>query len=183
MGKVIGGATLSLDGFASDPTGDVSALYPDLANFTQTEELEEEMRTTGAVILGRRSYEMGEPDSYADSYEYQVPIFVVTHHVPAKPPKRNDRLYFTFVTDGIESAVAQAKAAAGDKNVVVIGGSVNQQAINAGLVDELHIGIMPVMLGGGLRQFEQIDLTRLKLEKIRVFEAGPRTEIWFRVVK
>ncbi len=183
MGKVIGGMTLSLDGFASDPTGDVSQLYPDLAALAQAEVLQEEMRLTGAVVMGKRSFEMGDPDWYADGYEYQVPIFVVTHHVPAKQPKSNDRLRFIFVTDGIESAVAQAKAAAGDQNVMLIGGSINQQVINAGLCDELHIGIMPILLGGGLRLFEHIDLSRVKLEKIRLFESVVRTDIWFRVLK
>jgi dihydrofolate reductase len=183
MGKVIGGKTLSVDGFASDPNGDVGQLYPDLVNLAQTEVLQEEMRTTGAIVMGKRSFEMGDPDWYADNYEYQVPIFVLTHHMPAKQPRSNGRLRFIFVTDGIESAVAQAKAAAGDKNVLVIGGSINRQVINAALCDELHIGIMPVLLGGGLRLFAGVDLTRLKLEKIRVFDAGPRTDIWFRVVK
>lgn len=183
MAKVVGGMTLSLNGFASDPQGDVSRLYPDLGELRDTEVLQEEIRMTGAVVMGRRSYNMGDPDSFADSYEYQVPIFVLTHHIPEKKPKANDALTITFVTDGIESAITKAKAAAGDKNVMLIGASINQQCLNVGLCDELHIGIMPVLLGGGLRLFEHIDLTRVTLEKIRVFEAGPRTDIWFRVVK
>jgi dihydrofolate reductase len=183
MTKVVGGMTLSLDGFASDPQGGLEALYPDLGNLRSTEMLQEEIRTTGAVVMGRTSYAMGDSDSYADNYEFQVPIFVVTHHVPDHKPKENDRLTITFVTDGIESAVAQAKAAAGDKNVILIGGSVNQQCLNLGLCDELHIGIMPVLLGGGLRLFDHVDLARVTLEKIALFEAGPRTDLWYRVVK
>jgi dihydrofolate reductase len=92
-------------------------------------------------------------------------------------------LTVTFVTDGIESAIAKAKAAASDKNVILIGASVNQQCINAGLCDELHIGIMPVLLGSGLRMFEHIDVARVALEKIRIFESGARTDIWFRVTQ
>ena len=65
----------------------------------------------------------------------------------------------------------------------VIGGSINQQCLNAGLCDELHIGIMPVLLGGGLRLFEHVDLAHITLEKIRMFEAGARTDLWFRVVR
>src|SRR5215813_4709361 len=121
MGKVIGGMTLSLDGFASDPHGDVSRLYPDLADLRYTEMLQEEIRTTGAVVMGRNSYNMGDPDSFAENYEFQVPIFVVTHHVPAKKPKETKALTITFVIDGVESAIAKAKAAAGDKDVVLIG--------------------------------------------------------------
>lgn len=183
MAKVIGGMTLSLDGFASDKNGNVTMLYPDLAELRNTEMLQEEIRTTGAVVLGRKSYNMGDPDSFADSYEYQVPLFVLTHHVPEKKPKENDKLTITFVTDGIESVIAKAKAAAGDKNVVLIGASINQQCINAGLCDELHIGIMPILLGDGLRLFEHVNIADVKLEKIRIFEAGPRTDIWFRIVK
>ena len=86
------------------------------------------------------------------------------------------------MTAGIERAIASAKAAAGEKNVILIGASINQQCLNAGLCDELHIGIMPVLLGGGLRLFEQMDLARFALEKIRLFEAGERTDLWFRVI-
>lgn len=183
MGKVIGGMTHSLDGFVADAHGSVGRLYPDLGELGQTEMLQEEIRTTGAVVMGRHSFNMGDPDSFADSYEYQVPIFVLTHHVPEKKPKENESLTVTFVTDGIESAIARARAAAGDKNIIVLGASTNQQLINAGLCDELHIGIMPVLLGSGLRMFEHIDVTHIALEKIRLFESGARTDIWFRVTK
>jgi len=183
MGKVVGGMTLSLDGFVSDPHGDVSRLYPDLSELQKTEMLQEEIRTTGAVVMGRHSYNMGDPDSFADNYEFQVPIFVLTHHIPEKKPKETKMLSVTFVTDGVESAIAKAKAAAGDKNVILIGASINQQCINAGLCDELHIGIMPVLFGDGLRLFEHMDVARITLEKVKVFESGARTDIWLRVVK
>ena len=183
MGKVIGGMTLSLDGFASDPHGDVSCLYPDLNELHETEMLQEEIRTTGAVVMGRRSFYMGDPDLYLEDYEYQVPIFVLTHQIPEKKPKETQNLTVTFVTDGILSAITQAKAAAGDKNVMLIGASVNQQCINAGLCDELHFGILPVLLGGGLRYFEHVDVEKIKLEKIRIFEAGERTDLWFRIIR
>jgi dihydrofolate reductase len=183
MGKVIGGMTFSLDGFVSDPHGDVTRLYPDLGELGKTEMLQEEIRTTGAVVMGRHSYNMGDPDSFADSYEFQVPIYVLTHHVPEKKPRDNKNLSVIFVTDGVEKAIAKAKASAGDKNVMLIGADTNQQCINLGLCDELHIGIMPVLLGGGLRFFEHIDLTKIALEKIKLFETGERTDIWYRVVK
>lgn len=183
MGKVVGGMTFSLDGFVSDPHGDVSRLYPDLDELRSTEMLQEEIRTTGAVVMGRGSYNMGDPDSFADHYEYQVPIFVLTHHIPEKKPKENQALTITFVTGGVDSALTQAQAAAGNKNVLLIGASINQQCLNLGLCDELHIGIMPVLLGGGLRFFAHVDVTRIALEKSRLFEAGARTDIWFRVVK
>ena len=85
MGNVIIGASMSLDGFMNDRHGDVSRLYPDFEALRRTEMLQEEIRTTGAVVMGRRSYDMGEGD--LTDYEYQVPIFVLTHHVPEKGPK------------------------------------------------------------------------------------------------
>src|SRR5207302_6837561 len=122
MGKVIFGATMSLDGFMNDRNGDVNRLYPDLQALRSTEMLQEEIRTTGAVVMGRRAYDMAEGD--LTDYEYQVPIFVLTHHVPEKVAKgENERLTFTFVTDGVESALEKAKEAAGDENVMVIGGA------------------------------------------------------------
>ncbi len=146
MGNVIIGTTMSLDGFMNDRNGDVSRLYPDFEALHKTEMLQEEIRTTGAVVMGRRAYDMAEGD--LTGYEYQVPIFVLTHHVPAKGPKgENDRLTVTFVTGGIESAIAKAKAAAGDKQVTVVGGAQTaQQCLRAGLVDEIHMGIVPDLL-------------------------------------
>src|ERR1051326_3425536 len=147
MRNVIVGATISLDGFMNDRNGDVSRLYPDFEALHKTEMLQEEIRTTGAVVMGRRAYDMAQGD--LTGYEYQVPIFILTHHVPAKGPKgENGRLTVTFVTDGIESAIAKARAAAGDKQVTVVGGAQTaQQCLRAGLVDEIHIGIVPVFLG------------------------------------
>ncbi|MCE8425421.1 MAG: hypothetical protein J5U17_06545 [Candidatus Methanoperedens sp.] len=80
-----------------------------------------------------------DPDWFAGNYEYQVPIFVLTDKAPKKHPKETDKLTFTFVTDGIKNAIRQAKAAAGDKNVTIIGRVATvQQVLNAGFADELH---------------------------------------------
>ncbi len=90
MGKIIVGATLSLDGFMNDRHGEVSRLYPDLEALRRTEMLQEEIRTTGAVVMGRRAYDMAAGD--LTDYEYQVPIFVLTHHIPEKRAKgENDQ--------------------------------------------------------------------------------------------
>ncbi|MDQ3248314.1 MAG: dihydrofolate reductase family protein [Chloroflexota bacterium] len=183
MAKVILGVTMSLDGFINDRDGKVDSLYPDLDELRNTETLQEAIKNTGAVVMGRRAYAMGDPDEYVGNYEFQVPIFVLTHHVPQKLPKQDDKLTFTFVSDGIESTIVQAKAAAGDKDVQVIGGAnTAQQLINAELADELQISIMPVLLGDGLRFFEHVDPKQMKLEKIKVVESAARTDIWFRVV-
>jgi dihydrofolate reductase len=184
MGKVIVGTTMSLDGFINDRNGDVSRLYPDLEALRKTELLAEAIEMTGAVVMGRRAYAMGDPDAYADAYEYQVPIFVLTHAVPEKRPKEKDRLTFIFVTSGIERAIEQAKTAAGDKHVMVIGGAnTAQQCIQAGLCDEIQIGIVPVLLGKGLRFFEYSGGKPIELERMRVMESPERTDLWFRIIK
>src|SRR5437762_1119149 len=154
MGNVIVGATMSLDGFMSDRNGEVSRLYPDLEALRRTEMLQEEIRTTGAVVMGRRAYDMAEGD--LTDYEYQVPIFVLTHHVPEQAVKgENDQLTLTFVTTGIERAIDLAKAAAGDKHVMVVGGAKTaQQCLRGGPVDEIQMVIAAVLLREAQRLFE-----------------------------
>ena len=185
-GKIVIGMTTSLDGFINDRKGSVEVLYPNLQSLRDTEPLSESIRDTGAVVMGRNSFEMVEdPDWFAGNYEYQVPIFVLTHNHPKKMPKQTDTLTFTFVTDGIESAVQQAMAAAGDKEVNIIGAASSmRQCLNVGLADELHVDIMPVLLGGGLRPFEDIRAESIQLERIKVMELpGGRTHLRFRIIK
>ena len=183
MGNIIIGATMSLDWFMNDRHGDVSRLYSDFEALRRTEMLQEEIRTTGAVVMGRRAYDMAQGD--LTGYEYQVPIFVLTHHIPQQRVKgENDRLTVTFVTDGIQSAIEKAKAAAGDTHVMGVGGAnTAQQCLRAGLVDEIHIGIVPVLFGEGLRFFDPLVNEQMQLERTRVFESHTRTDLWFRVVK
>ena len=184
MGKVVGGMTMSLDGYVNDRDGSVGALYPDLGELDATDMLQESIRNTGAVVMGRHSYDMANGDF--TGYEYQVPIFVITHEAPKKAAKgENDKLKFNFVTEGVKSAYEQAKAAARGKDVTVIGGAnIIQRSLMAGLIDELQIGIMPVLLGSGLRLFDHLAKSQIKLEKIRLIEsAGGRSDIYFRVVK
>jgi dihydrofolate reductase len=189
MTWVIGGMTVSLDGFFEDADGSADALYQDLEALQGTAYLKAIQAETGAGLMGRRTFDMaGDPDSYADSYELQVPLFVVTHRPPDRAPKRNERLFFTFVTDGVEAAVEQAAAAAGDKAVQVVGGAdLNRQLLAAGLVDELRIDVMPVLLGGGRRLFDglfdHLAPGAVHLEKLGVEEAGARTSLKFRVLR
>lgn len=184
MAKVIGGMIMSLDGFVSDRNGSVAQLYPDMDAMREMEHMQESMHLTGAVLMGRRSYDMSNGDF--TGYEYQVPLFVVTHHVPEQVAKgENENMYFTFVTDGVDSAVRQAKAAAGENKVVTVvgGASLNQQLLKAGLLDELQVDIAPVLLGEGLRLFEYLADKQIKLEKIKVTDSSFTTAFHFRVVK
>ncbi len=185
MAKVILGMTMSLDGFINDAEGSVALLYPDLEAWRETEVGRRSIQNTGAVVMGRNAFAMAEdPDWYAGNYEYQVPIFVLTLRPPARHPRETEHLTFTFVTDGIASAIRQARAAAGPKDVNVIGtASITEQCLNAGLADELHVDIMPVLLGGGLRIFEHIRSAPIQLERTRVEELPGRTHIEFRIVK
>lgn len=181
MGKVIAGMTMSLDGFI-----DADKVNPDFEELHDVPSFKQMIERTGAAIMGRHVYEMADPFMWAnDDYEFQIPLFVLTHTPPEKYPQGNGKLSFTFVTDGIESAVAQAKKATGDKDVQIIGGAdIIQQCLNTGVCDELQIDIMPILLGKGLKLFEHLDTERIKLERMKVEETTPiRTSITFKVSK
>ena len=183
MGQVLAGMAISLDGFVQDRDGKTAQLYPAFDEMMASDLMQEQLVTTGAVVMGRNSYHTGSDYS---EYEFQVPLFILTHTVPTTIAKgASDKLSFNFVTDGVESLIYQAKAAAGEKNVVVVGGaSVIQQCLKAGLVDELEITLIPVLLGDGLRLFEHLEDAQIRLEKIKVVELpGGGTDILFRVLK
>ncbi len=170
MRKVILGVTISLDGYAEDSNGSVGALYPDLDLLRNTEVLKASICNTGSVVMAWKEFAMA-PDWFVDNYEYQVPIFVVTDRLPEKHPKESNELTFTFVTEGFEKAVQHAKAAAGNKDVTIIGSaSTTSQIIKAGLADELHLDVIPIFLSGGFRPFEDIGTEQIHVERIRTVE-------------
>ena len=136
------------------------------------------MRTTGAMVAGRRMFDL------AHAWEGQppfAPCFIVTHHVPQEWVKAGSP--FTFVTDGVASAIRQAKLAAGDKNVAVATASITQQCLQAGLLDEIHVDVAPILLGAGIRLFDHLDSVPLELESTWVVAAPGVTHLAFRVVK
>ena len=183
MATVNAGMAISLDGFVADRSGSVARLS-DPAQRRGTDYMNALIEETGAVVLGKRSFEMAaDPDWYVGSYEFQVPIFVVTHQPPEVMPKQDEHLTFTFVTDGVESALAGAKRAAGAKVVQVLGANVIQQALRTGLVDELEVDVFPILLGAGLRLFDDPGLEGVMLKKIGVREIGAITNLRFQVVK
>ncbi len=172
MGKVVLGVTVSLDGFAEDVNRSVGPLYPDLETLDNTEMMKESIRNTGAVVMAWKEFAMAEdPDWFAGNYEYQAPIFVVTGQMPQKHPRETAELTFTFVTDGFESAIRQAKGAAGKKDVNIIGSAgTTQSCLKTRLVDELDVGIIPVFLHNGFRAFEGLDAAPIRLERTKVLE-------------
>jgi dihydrofolate reductase len=205
MGKIRTGHSMSLDGFIAGPNdgpeapmgdggarllawysgGDTEYRLPGTETVfrvsPQTAEiLRETSRTTGALVTGRRTFDLTH--GWGGGHPLGVPVFVLTHTVP-----QEEWVYegspFTFVTDGLESALEQAKAVAGDKDVGVIGASLVQQCIRAGLLDEIHFDLVPVLLGEGVRLFDHLGTEPIELESTRVIEEAGVTHLTFRVVK
>ena len=138
--------------------------------------------------MGRRMFSGGEgpweDDPNADAWwgddpPFRMPVFVLTHHERDQVAKENGTT-FTFVTDGVEAALEQARAAAGDKNVGIAGGAtLVQQYLAAGLVDELQIHLAPVFLGGGVRLFDRLGPNLIELQPTRVIESPSVTHLRF----
>jgi dihydrofolate reductase len=193
MSKVIFDISMSLDGFVTasnvrpeEPMGDGGQRLHEWAfgeDERNRELLAEAVNFVGAVIAGRRTYALSVPWWGADgpTGPARVPVFVVTHAEPEEVPEEG---VYTFVTDGIESALEQAKMAAGDKDVAVMGGAeMGQQYIGAGLVDEISIHLVPELLGGGTRMFEHLGGEHIQLESAGVIETPEATHLRFRVVE
>jgi dihydrofolate reductase len=191
MSKVIFVISMSLDGFmagpnmrAEEPMGEGGLILHDWAmgsNPVDRQILEEGIGSIGAVISGRRNYDMAIPGWQADgpTGPARVPVFVVSHNEPQEVPENG---VYTFV-NGIDAAVAQAKATAGDKDISVMGGAnIAQQFIKAGLVDEIQIQLVPVLLGSGLRMFEHLGDEQIRLETLEV-KTGSVIHMRFRIVK
>ena len=135
----------------------------------------DEIKTTGAVLAGRRTVE--QVDHWGGDH-HGVPIFVPSHRPPG--PSVASYPLVTYVTDGIASAMAQAKAAAGDRNVLVHGAYTAQRALEAGVLDELQIHQIPVLLGQGLRMFDVLP-SPVELDVVRVIDTPEATHIRYRV--
>jgi dihydrofolate reductase len=194
MGKVASNMSMSLDGFVTGPhdsrehpLGEGGGVLHDWLGATATAAdqavLQEMVDGVGAVLMGRRSYDFCVGDGgWGDGGPAgSTPCFVLTHHAPdpADAPK-----VFTFVTDGIHSAIAQAKAAAGERTVGVHGATAAQQALAAGLLDEIQVHLVPVLLGGGIRLFDLLGADPVELARDRVIEAGSGvTHLRYRVIR
>ncbi len=152
--------------------------------------IKEASANTGAVIMGRKMFSGGsgpwKNDPRADGWwgdnpPFKAPVFILTHN-PRDMVTKKGGTTFTFVTDGIESALSQAKTAAGDKDIAIAGGaSAIQQYMKAGLLDELQIHISPTLLHGGTLLFANLE--GVELEKIRVIDSPPVTHIKYKVKK
>lgn len=194
MGKVVSSFTMSLDGFIAGPDDDVSKLFnwyfngditipaPDsgmVFKVTQpsVEIIQELIHAFGAVVTGKRDFDVSR--AWGGKSPLGVPIFIVTHH---PPPEWANSPWFTFVTEGVESTVAQAQKVAGDKPIAVGGTKIVQQVLKAGMLDEIHIDLVPLLLGDGIRLFDHLDAP-VELENIRTIEGKGVTHLTFRIVK
>jgi len=129
-----------------------------------SEMVKEASQAAGVLVTARRTFDIAH--AWGGRHPMDLPMVVLTHRIPQEWVKPGSP--FTFVTDGIESAIRKAREIAGDKNVVVGAPSVVKQCLNAGLLDEIHIDLVPVLLGRGIRLFDslEIDPTDLRLEDI-----------------
>jgi dihydrofolate reductase len=152
--------------------------------------LAESLASEGAVVMGRRMFSGGEgpweddPNAggwWGDDPPFRVPVFVLTHH--ARPPlMKEGGTSFTFVTEGMEAALEQARPAAVGKDVAIGGGaSIVQQCLRAGVLDELQVHVAPVLLGGGVRLFEPLGTEPFALEATRVVSSPYATHIRYRI--
>jgi dihydrofolate reductase len=193
MGKVVINMSMSLDGFitepnegAGNPLGDDPGRLHDWMFDAKTETdaaiLDEIYASTGAVLIGKRMFDVGFKP-WGDPPPFGMPVFVVTHEARDPLPMQGGTTY-TFVSDGIESGLAQARAAAGDKNVGIWGGAnIVRQYLKAGLLDEMQIHLIPVLLGNGVRLFEDLGPERIELRRISSIETPSATHFRFEVVK
>lgn len=186
MAKIVLYMSMSLDGFISDPDDGVEHLHAWLSDGGVDPEsyrpssgpsatVFDEMMATGAVITGRRTFDLA--GEWGGDHHDGVPVFVLAHAAPDSGPSGHVR----YVTDGIESCVNQAKAAAGDRDVMVHGAYTAQELLRAGLLDEMEIHLIPVLLGDGRRLFDGLGPKHVELERVRMLEAPGVTHLRYRV--
>jgi dihydrofolate reductase len=206
MSKVTADISMSLDGFVAGPNDSVDNGLGDrgeqlhewvvqLRSWRQAHGYEggetgpvddrfaASVEASGAIVMGRRMFDHGE-GPWGDEPPFHEPVFVLTHR-PRDPLVKEGGTTFTFVEDGIESALAQARAAAGDKDVAVASGQAIQQFIEAGLLDEIEIHLIPIFLGGGVRlfDFDPGVAEKIELEHIHAIDSPGVTHLRFRVMK
>ncbi len=195
MGKVVLYMSMSVDGFITGPDDGMEhglgvngeRLHAWLAagdgvepgSYRPAEEpnatVFDELMATGAVIVGRRTFDVA--GGWAGDHHDGVPIFVLTRAAPDEPAPGHAR----YVTDGIESAVAQAKAAAGDRDILLHGAATAQECLRAGLLDELELHLIPVLLGQGRRLFADMPPEHIELELRRALDGPGVLHLRYRV--
>jgi dihydrofolate reductase len=173
-GKVVVNRVMSLDGFIAGPGDAMDWIF----EFVTADYFREQnAQAAGALLVGRRTYEVGRRINASGGYYISGPTFVITHEPPSQPDPS-----VTFLTGDIGDAVAVARQAAGDRNVEIIGADVAGQCLQRGLVDEILVYVLPVLLGDGVR-LSPPGLGRVDLEPVTSTQAGAATVLRFRVRK
>lgn len=199
MGTVGAGFSMSLDGFIAGPNDDTELVFAwmfkgtldvqistgnEALDLKLTEEGAEQReniaQSIGAIVSGRRLFDVA--GAWGGKHPLDVPIVVLTHQ-PSQEWVNKPGSPFTFVTDGVESAVVKAKELAGEKNVGVGGADITRQCLKLGLLDEIGIDLVPVLLGSGVRLFEHLGIEPIELEITSVTENVSVTHLRYRVVK
>jgi len=192
MGKVVLSASMSLDGFMAGPDVDLERpmgaggerlhewLFDESAEGRLDAEVARETSAAiGAVVIGRRTFDVGLAP-WGD-VPYPVPCFVLTHESRDDLPMASGT--FTFVDGSLPSALEHAQAAAGERDVLLMGASVGQQFLDVGLVDEIAVQLVPVLLGLGTRLFDHLGTEHIELERTAAIESPHVTHLRFRVVR
>jgi dihydrofolate reductase len=178
MAAVVWHITMSLDGFIAGPDSAMEWVF-DYFSEESNETAVDVMETTGAILMGRNTYEV--EDRYRSGIyggAWSGPYFVLTHEPPAEVP---EWMTGTFVDEDIETAVARAAEAADGKNVGILGANLAKQCLERGLLDEIVIHLAPVLLGDGVRLFAAPGGEVVRLEPTEVKRTGPLTDLRFRV--
>lgn len=195
MGAVTFGFSMSLDGYIATPDEDFSRLFTWYSADDATNEVEmgdhsisvsaegadfinEASQATGALVAGRKLFDV--TNAWGGKHPLDVPVFVVTHRVAQEWVKEGSP--FTFVTDGVASAIRQAQAVAGEKSIAAASASITQQCLNAGLLDEIHVDLVPYVLGAGTPLFAHLQVTPLDLEITDVTPGRGVTHLTFRII-
>jgi dihydrofolate reductase len=173
QGQVVVNRAVSLDGFIAGPDDDMEWVLQHL----KPDRFPEVMAATGAMLVGRRTYDVSRRMAPEDTDYDGGPVFVLTHRPPDEPEPG-----VTFLTGDLEEAVATARAAAGGQDLEILGADLASQCLRRGLVDEVLVYVLPVLLGEGVR-FSTPDLGRLDLEPVSHAHSGPVTMLRFRVPK
>jgi dihydrofolate reductase len=171
MPTVTADMAMSLDGFVADADDGMLALEP------YERSVSERLEPIGAVICGRRSFDI--TGGWGGHHPLAVPVFVVTHSVPYGWPREG--VPIEFVTDGIASALERAGAVAGDATIAVTSPSLARQFLNAGLLDGIRVSIVPVLLGDGVRFFDELAGAPITLECIGIVDGTGATHLSYRV--
>lgn len=180
MAKVIIHATITLDGFMADPDGGLDWMFGFPTADEDQSVVDAVMAQLGAVVGGANKQQTVEDDGQPYGGMLKIPVFLMTHSVH-EPIDKNGVTY-TFVVDDIAQAIALAKDAAGDKAVSLLGGSIARQALKLGLVDEVHLHVVPMLLGNGISLFAGLG-ERIRLERIHTSAYASETHMIYKVKK